>query len=124
MRIAVSIVLIGGIFFKLGCNAFILANFAWNQSQIIQQFCENISKPELQCNGKCHLKKSLIDIADQDQQKVPSLVKTSEEPATPSSLRFAFASNSIHTASSYFFHTNNFSSRDVSPAEPPPNSLV
>jgi len=27
-----------------------------DQSGFIEQFCENIDKPEMECNGKCHLK--------------------------------------------------------------------
>ncbi len=27
-----------------------------DQSYFIAQFCDNIDKPEMKCNGKCHLK--------------------------------------------------------------------
>ncbi len=37
-----------------------------NQSEIIQNYCENKDKPEMACNGKCHLSKDLLKI---DQPK-------------------------------------------------------
>lgn len=33
------------------------AYYYLDQSDFIAQFCENIDKPALQCNGKCHLEK-------------------------------------------------------------------
>lgn len=33
-----------------------------NQSEIIQNFCENKDKPEMACNGKCHLSKEILKI--------------------------------------------------------------
>ncbi|WP_163400479.1 hypothetical protein [Flavobacterium fluviatile] len=38
-------------------QALIIVHFKLNQEQIEQEFCINKSKPELQCHGKCHLKK-------------------------------------------------------------------
>ncbi|AVR44211.1 hypothetical protein C7S20_02440 [Christiangramia fulva] len=36
-----------------------LTYFKLNQSEIIRNFCVNKNKPELHCNGKCHLMKEL-----------------------------------------------------------------
>jgi len=33
-----------------------------NQTSITQQFCENKAKPQLQCDGKCHLMKQWVKI--------------------------------------------------------------
>ena len=38
----------------------------------IEKLCENIDKPELKCNGKCHLKK--IAKTTNDNQKTPESV--------------------------------------------------
>jgi len=38
----------------------------------IEKLCENIDKPELKCNGKCHLKK--IAKTTDDTQKTPESV--------------------------------------------------
>jgi len=40
-------------------QALIVVHFKLNQQDIENQFCENKAKPELQCHGKCHLKKEL-----------------------------------------------------------------
>lgn len=40
-------------------QALIIVHFKLNQKNIEQEFCVNKAKPELQCHGKCHLKKEL-----------------------------------------------------------------
>lgn len=35
--------------------AFTLIHFSINQEEIIEEFCVNKDKPELNCNGQCHL---------------------------------------------------------------------
>ena len=37
----------------------LVTNYLFNQKQITQRFCENKNKPQLQCNGKCHLIKQM-----------------------------------------------------------------
>ena len=46
---------------------------AWyqNQSEITALYCINKTKPQLECNGKCHLNKQLSQIDQQDSS--PSL---------------------------------------------------
>ena len=65
-------------------TGFLLAIMFWNTFQVsmtyafyyvspldfIEQFCENKDKPELQCNGKCHLKEVATKSSPND--KVPS----------------------------------------------------
>mgnify|MGYP003673174318 CR=1 FL=1 len=40
--------------------------FELNIDSIIQKYCVNKDKPELQCNGKCHLAKQLNQNTDKD----------------------------------------------------------
>lgn len=40
-------------------TAFIQIAFNVNKNQIIQELCENRFQPEIQCNGKCYLKKQI-----------------------------------------------------------------
>lgn len=65
-------------------TGFLLAIILWNTFQVsityayyyaspldfIEQFCKNIDKPELQCNGKCHLKEVATKSSTED--KAPS----------------------------------------------------
>ena len=50
---------------------FTIVNFYINQNEIIEAFCENKAKLELNCNGNCHLSKELNKQID----KVPSQEK-------------------------------------------------
>ena len=34
-------------------------NYMLNREAIVKEYCQNIQKPELNCNGKCHLKAEL-----------------------------------------------------------------
>lgn len=40
-------------------QAIIVADFLLNQAEIAATLCENKDKPEMKCNGKCHLMKEL-----------------------------------------------------------------
>jgi len=46
-------------------TAFIVLNFKINQD-LFAEICENKDKPEMECNGKCHLKKQ---IKEQEENK-------------------------------------------------------
>ncbi|MCK5872773.1 MAG: hypothetical protein KAG26_08100 [Methylococcales bacterium] len=50
---------------------FIVGDFIYNQDYIAANLCENIEKPELECNGKCHLKKELTkDTKEKHEDKI------------------------------------------------------
>jgi hypothetical protein len=36
-------------------------NYQLNKTEIIQEFCENKDKPELKCEGTCHVKKMMLE---------------------------------------------------------------
>lgn len=42
-------------------NAFLVFEFKLNQHEIERLYCVNKAKPQLHCNGKCHLKKQLVE---------------------------------------------------------------
>ena len=39
----------------------------------IEKLCENKDKPELQCNGKCHLKKVVENNTNNDKQPIKAV---------------------------------------------------
>jgi len=41
--------------YTLNFKSFVTINFYWNQTEIAELFCINKEKPQLKCNGKCHL---------------------------------------------------------------------
>jgi hypothetical protein len=46
-----------------------VVDYIINYDYISTQLCENKEKPELECNGKCHLKKELANEANKDNPK-------------------------------------------------------
>lgn len=52
--------------FTINFKSIITLNYFVNQTEIIDLFCVNKEKPQLQCQGKCHLTKEL---AKTDQQE-------------------------------------------------------
>lgn len=62
----VIIALICGIFTQSIGKLVLLSNYLINKEFIIFNYCENKSKPKLQCNGKCHLTKQLKEQEKQE----------------------------------------------------------
>lgn len=52
----------------------LVLEYKLNQAFITANFCENKAKPQLHCNGKCHLAKE-IKKTEQHDQKLPDLLK-------------------------------------------------
>lgn len=50
-----------------------LAYFELNLEEIIQKYCINKDKPELQCNGKCHLANTLNETSNGANENSKSL---------------------------------------------------
>jgi hypothetical protein len=42
-------------------NTFVWFNYELNKAAITEEFCVNKAKPELKCNGKCHLADQLTE---------------------------------------------------------------
>ncbi|MBT2558524.1 hypothetical protein J7E24_12065 [Hymenobacter sp. ISL-91] len=49
----------------------LVVNYELNQARIMARYCVNRARPELKCNGKCHLAKQLRQ-AEDDSSKVPA----------------------------------------------------
>jgi len=48
----------------------VLVYWKVNQARIIEEYCVNKNKPELDCGGCCHLKKQLDKIEEENSQEV------------------------------------------------------
>lgn len=46
---------------------FPVAEYIINYDYIVKELCENKEKPELQCNGKCHLMKEMAKAAEEEK---------------------------------------------------------
>ena len=48
--------------------------YAVSKSYIVQTFCVNTDRPELHCDGKCHMKERFAeDNTDPDQERLPEV---------------------------------------------------
>ena len=56
---AATPLLLGVYLFALGKPFCPLVEYTLNKAYIVQALCENKNKPELQCEGKCHLAKEI-----------------------------------------------------------------
>lgn len=102
-----------------------------NKEYIAENLCENKEKPELQCNGKCHLKKEVQKAAEEviDSEEGPQKnptgkvkVKINLIDQLPSCV---FVLNDIRSERKTYAHTNESvrtALRDV-PTPPPRVSL-
>ena len=59
MRSFIAILLASAFLFQSTSKLFIVAHYALNKDFIAKNLCENKAKPQMHCNGKCHLKKQL-----------------------------------------------------------------
>lgn len=65
------------VFFYLFKPVFPVMDYALNYDYITQELCENRDKPEIACNGKCHLMKELAKYSTDDQDE-PKQEKTAK----------------------------------------------
>lgn len=62
MKNAIVIVVLLFVFKPL----FPVAEYVFNYDYIAKELCENKAKPEMKCNGKCHLMKELAKASDNE----------------------------------------------------------
>lgn len=58
-----------------GSTSLLVLNYQVNTDFIIKNFCENTDKPEMHCNGKCHLNKQ---IEQEENQKSENPITVNE----------------------------------------------
>jgi hypothetical protein len=68
------VLLIGAILVQSLSQAVLVLHYGLNKDYIIEQFCVNKAKPEMKCNGKCHLNKTLKENTN-DERQVPKFLK-------------------------------------------------
>ncbi|MDX5345920.1 MAG: hypothetical protein LPJ89_11450 [Hymenobacteraceae bacterium] len=61
-----------------GSKTLLLLHHQAYKTTITELFCENKAKPELDCQGSCHLKKKLQEAAAAEKQKQPVQEKQAE----------------------------------------------
>lgn len=72
MRQVVAIFLLFILMFPLAMKMGVIAYFKIEQKEITEKYCVNKDKPEMHCNGKCHLKEQLQKVEEEPlEQKSP-----------------------------------------------------
>ena len=67
------------VFFLLAKPVMPVLEYIFNYDYIVAELCENKAKPELHCNGKCHLMKELAKASESEKQDgKPSLQQAYE----------------------------------------------
>lgn len=79
MKKAISIILVFLLCFSNLSRVWILINFKVNQDIIAKVLCINKNKPELQCNGKCHLANQIKQQEEKENQNTNSETTTKTE---------------------------------------------
>lgn len=70
MKEAIAIALMGLILLLTSRATLTSVHFYWNQNQLAAKHCINKARPQLQCNGKCYLKKVLEHQHSEEQTPV------------------------------------------------------
>lgn len=75
----ISLTLIMALSFQCLIKLGVISYYNLNIKYITEKLCENKSKPELKCNGKCFLKKKLTE-ADKAEKETKEVIKQVEFP--------------------------------------------
>lgn len=103
------------------CDSAVYLNYLMHESEITELFCINKDEPEMQCNGKCHLKDMLQKDQNDSEKRAPREFNfeqlTVMEPEANTDLRCC-ASYSTNTRFTEF--QAPLSRGDLSVETPPP----
>ena len=106
-----------------------LIDYAVNYKYISEELCVNKDKPEMHCNGKCHLKKEIKKVLGEDQaptEKKSTLPQIKLKEYTnyyrKNIITFYFTKLYIPKKNGYFITPNTFSGYLPSVLKPPPFS--
>jgi hypothetical protein len=121
-KIFISFILLFAFSLQIGAKCIIWANYLINKKEIISLFCANKSKPKMNCNGKCHLKKQLQKQEEQEQSPVSSIKEIKEIQLFYASQKALEVSSveCIQHSSSNFKYTFHLSSEHLQAVFHPP----
>ena len=90
-------------------TSLIVLNYQVNTDFIIENFCENTDKPEMHCDGKCHLSKQIQADTEQKSEapvaesEIMTFVLSIEETAV---FEFGFVESRLAQANSLYLEGN------------------
>lgn len=78
MRLSLILLVLLAVLLQTFRQAEVIFGYHLNKGYITENFCVNKAKPEMQCNGKCHLKKELKE-SEENASKNPVSLKQFNE---------------------------------------------
>ncbi|SHG96900.1 hypothetical protein SAMN05444372_11266 [Flavobacterium micromati] len=96
--------------------------YSFFNESFTEQFCQNKAKPELKCNGKCHLKKINKEQNNQDSSK--KIVAGNEILFFISSFNYSFSYSTPSKKKKIYSKQDLFQSKIIYPLDHPPQSFV
>lgn len=120
---------------QMSYQGILCAYYIFNKQHIIEKFCENKDKPQLKCDGKCHLKKMVkVQTQEKESEQVPMLELTQIEPLVlfcdASSTPQTFANSPRRSFTTFlnvpssFWYEFNYSFHFVDLAFQPPKAIL
>ncbi len=85
-----------------------LANYLVNQDYIAEFLCINKDKPELECNGKCYLKKQLKEASEEKEKNLPAIAMEEYPIGIMMFITFDASQTTETTTTSNFQYTNSY----------------
>lgn len=102
----------------------LLGAFVLNQDYIIDKFCVNKSKPELKCNGKCHLKDAISKTSEENNEGRTSIISEIIFPVFYSEYQIDFQRVEYITKHYFIFNEKVESSYFSNIVHPPQNYIL
>ena len=105
--IQISSIIVALLFvFTINFKSFVTVSYFINQAEIIELFCINKEKPQLKCDGKCHLAIQLTEIENDTEENPfpPNNIKSNLE------ISFSLLENEIafHAKSNQLLKQSHF----------------
>lgn len=101
-------------------QALIVVHFKLNQKAIEKEFCVNKAKPELQCHGKCHLKKELQESEKKPDSESAGLNKKIDIAVNENMEFTVYIPKNIHSKEIFFYKKTALSDPCLEIFVPPP----
>lgn len=130
MKLFASIFLLSILALPLSIKTYLFIDYTINKEEITQKYCENKDKPEMECNGCCHLKKELnnVDKAEERENSSFPISKISKQEIQPFLIqciqKISFSLNDYSFFSiSYGMYSNLYSFLFFVKNNKPPSSI-
>lgn len=126
MKQLIALTLLSVLFLSAIRPYFPYVDYAINKEYIAKVLCENIEKPKLACNGKCHLKKELKKAKEVDYSEKEGNVKSNEQEHVYLYYSSVLNDSNFNVKNQSEILIENYNYRNhpfCKPPTPPPESL-